>query len=265
MHFADQPYHTKYRVAPGDTATGLATRRGFLNPGPVVAYPPNRDLFAKRFGPGFLRLSQDFKLFQGDYIYIPWREEALKNLVVVFEKLSDDVRKDTEASIEELMKDKEDLEAYLTKLDILAVASGAVLGTFAAAGVYAAELSHVESFFLKKIFDNQVGEFLLGRFLNVGGVISVATDAPSPVPKKWDTLRMIVRHTLNVTSPSYWAAVIVAIREGDSDIWLSGPGRIAQDRVRAIKARARHEISDLQNGVTAAKRQLALPFYRYRM
>jgi hypothetical protein len=265
MRFADQPYHTKYHAASRDTISNLATRRGFSNPGPLVAYPPNRGFFVQRFGPGFLAVSQDFKLSQGDTIYLPWREEALKNLVVVFEKLIEGVRRDTETIKQGLKEDKEQLESYLTKLDIIAVASGAVVGTFAAAGVYAAELSHAESFFLKKIFENQIGEFILGRFLNVGGVIAVATDAPSAVPKRGDTLRRIIRHTLNVTSPSYWASIIVAIREGDSDIWWSGPDHIAEDKIREISVRAEHEILDLQRGVTAAKRQLALPFYRHAM
>ncbi|HTV77322.1 MAG TPA: hypothetical protein VMF03_03635 [Steroidobacteraceae bacterium] len=264
-YFSDQPFHTKYQARAGDTVVNLASRRGFSNPGPLVAYPPNRALLARKFGPNFLAVSQEFPLSNGDLFYLPWREEALRNLVNVFEKLIADTRKDSDDMIQGLMKDKEELESFLMKLDIMAVASGAVIGTFAAAGVYAAELKGVESVYLTKIIKSDVGDFLLGRFLNVGGVVSVATDAPSATRKRWDSLRLLVRHTLNVTSPSYWASIMVAISQGDADIWWSGPDHIAADKAREIAAHAKSEIQNFQNGVNAAKRQLALPFYRHRM
>lgn len=265
MYFADQPFHTKYHANAGDTVATLAKRRGFPNPGPLVAYPPNRQLFARKYGPNFLTVSRDFVLSSGDLFYLPWREEALRNLVTVFETLIEDTRKDAEEMINGLMKDKEELESFLMKLDILAVASGAVVGTFAAAGVYVAELKGAENVFLTPIIKSQVGDFLFGRFLNVGGVLAVSTDAPSAARKRWDSLRLLVRHTLNVTSPSYWAAVLTAISQGDADIWWSGPDHIAESKAREIAARAKAEIRNFQNGVHAANKQLALPFYRHRI
>jgi hypothetical protein len=265
LYFADQPFHTKYQASNGDTVANLAKRRGFPNPGPLIAYPPNQPLFARKYGPNFLTVSRDFALSNGDSVYLPWREEALRNLVTAFEKLIKDIRKDSDDLINGLMKDKEDLESYLMKLDILAVASGSVIGTFTAAGVYAAELKGIESVLMKPLplLKGPVGDFLLGRFLTVGGVVAVATDAPSASRKRWDTLRLVVRHTLNVPSPSYWASVIMAFKEGDADIWWSGPDHIVADKARDIAARAKSEIQNFQNGVDAAKRQLALSFYRY--
>src|ERR1700733_11121760 len=107
MHFADQPFHTKYRVASGDTVVKLAARRGFSNAGPLVAYPPNRELFVRQFGAHFMTLSRDFTLPPGDFFYLPWREEALQNLALVYEKQIESLRADTQKIIQGLMQDRE--------------------------------------------------------------------------------------------------------------------------------------------------------------
>src|SRR4051794_40327220 len=96
MYFADQPFHTKFHAIRRDSVVALAMRRGFGNPGPLVAYPPNRELFVRKYGPNFLDVSRDFAFSAGDLVYLPWSEAALRNLVIVFEKLIEDTRKDSD-------------------------------------------------------------------------------------------------------------------------------------------------------------------------
>ncbi|WP_158879656.1 hypothetical protein [Rhodanobacter sp. L36] len=266
MYYADQPFHTKYHANAGDTVAAMATRRGFPNAGPLVAYPPNQALFSSKYGSNYLNLSREFSLAPGDVVYLPWREDSLRNLVTAFEMLIKNINNDSEKMIAGLMKSKEELEHTLTMLDILSVASGATVATFGAAAAYrSAELVGTEAWYAKDIFKNKIGDFILGRYLNVGGVAAVATDAPSAKSRSYDWVRLLVRHTLNVPSPSYWVGFIMAVQQGDYDLWWSGPDHVVENKLREIARRAKLEIQDYQKGVFAAKRQLALPFYQHRI
>jgi hypothetical protein len=57
----------------------------------------------------------------------------------------------------------------------------------------------------------------------------------------------------------------VAIGTGDAELWWKGPDHIVAAKAREIAARCKSEIKDHQDAVTAAKRQLALPFYKHRI
>jgi len=271
MYFADQPFHSKYHANHRDSVVALAARRGFINPGPLIAYPPNRELFLRKGGPNFLYMSRDFPLTDGDTVYLPWSERALSNLVVVFEKLIEETRKDYEDMTKGLMLNKKELEDFLTTVDILSVCAGGVAGIAGTAAAYAAELKGIESIFFRALFKlgsenkNHLLDFAIGRTLTLGGVVAVATDAPSEELEGWDWFRVVIRNTLNIPSPSYIAALLVAIGTGDAELWWKGPDHIVAARAREIAARCKSEIKDHQDAVTAAKRQLALPFYKHRI
>ncbi len=100
-----------YKVKAGDTLTAIAKSRGYKNPGPIVAYPPNSSMFPTR-------ASAD-KIRPGQRLLIPWHPDLLTKIVATSQALIDDITKTTTRLIEEQIHDKEELEEYLRKIDAI--------------------------------------------------------------------------------------------------------------------------------------------------
>jgi hypothetical protein len=256
MQYADQPFYTKYPVGIGDNLFKIANSRGFQNPGPIIAYPPNKALFQRRFGSAFLQVSRDFQLIPGDVLYIPWHPNTLLKTIATGEYLVEELKKDTALLIQEQIHTKEAMDSLLFKVDAanfltnIAAGIGGLARNYAGGGYALSEKAVLEWFV----------DYRLGTIAS--NITTMAVPSPS-APKR--NINFFVRHTLGPWNPSFWMGVVAAISEGDIDYYLYGHEAVVAKNVYKIQQQALRDVQQLQNRITAARRQLHAPFYQHRI
>jgi hypothetical protein len=240
------PFHDLYRTKGVDAQElfRVCKSHGYDNPGPIIAYPPNQSVFNTRQTPG--------KLPPGAQVLIPWHPTVLRKLIATSEFLAIEFAKDATRIIESQQGDKEDLERFLIKVDSVCLLinmgkSLTQLITEAKEGMTAAQ---AVAWFANSRLD-------LGK--------DIATLAiPAPDSPKRD-FKWVVRHTLGPWTPSFWASVYAAIKEGDSDIYSFGPAAETYKTKLRIKTEADRYIGVLRMRIAEARQQLGMPFYNHRV
>ena len=257
MQYADQPFYTAYPVKPGDTLFGIGKSRGFDNPGPILAYPPNSALFAQRFGPAFLQTSRDFRLTVGDNIRIPWNPTTLQKTIATSEFLATEVAADTRRLVQEQIHTKEEMDSLLFKIDAANFLANMATSVGGLARAYAAN-----SF---ELAESKVVEWFTENRVTVMAANVTTLAVPAPSAPKRDIANFVIRHTLGPWNPSFWVGVYAAIQSGDIDYYLYGNEAVTAKTIQRIDQQSRREIAQLQARASAARRQLMAPFYRHRI
>jgi len=236
-------------VARGNDVNELTTigrKYGYDNPGPIVAFPPNRACFPRSASPGAVRT--------GTRLLIPWHPNLLRKLVVTQEHLASEVASRARELIEEQPANKEELEHFLILIDSVCMLAnvGKGIGELVAHGAKHGEMTAAQ----------MVNWFLNSRLEIASDITTLSVPAPSQ-PKK--DFRFFIRHTLGPWTPSFWASVYGAIRSGDVDTYLYGPAAIEYQTKMNIKRQADADISHLRAKIQDAKQQLSMPFYGARI
>jgi hypothetical protein len=239
-------FHDVYVVKPGDKLTTIARKKGYMNPGPIVAYPENQAFFRGR-SPNLIR--------PGEKFFVPWHPDLLKKFVVTMEALVADVQNTANKLIREDVENKEELEKFLVMIDSINfvaqihVAIGSLAVENAAHGF---ELSseHV----LEWLADSRAHMF--------GEMATMVVPAPS-APKR--DYKFFIRHTLGPWTPSYWASVYAAIKDRDLELYLYGSDAVTYRNAQNIANDAKLEVIKLQAPLNHARNQLVLPFYMNRI
>jgi hypothetical protein len=102
-------------------------------------------------------------------------------------------------------------------------------------------------------------EFEMGK--TMAEVVAMAADA-SKRPKTG--ILFVIRHTLGILSPGYWASVPMAFSQWDPGIWLFGPEGVANKRIEEMARQTRSYCFDLKLKMEDMISQLASPMYSYR-
>jgi hypothetical protein len=237
-----------YKVKAGDTLYALGKKRGFDNPGPIVAFPANAALFRTPMSPNQLAINTTLR--------IPWHPSVLQKLIATSEFLIDDTADFTKELLEKEKKSHEDLEDFLFKID--AVNMIAQIGV----SITSLGVEYVEKGY--ELTNKEVIKWLLAEnrpHLILGDVVPMVADPKEP--KK--DFKFYMRHAFGPWTPSYWASVWAAASSGDMDVWLYGSSVIEQRNAYKIQAQADRDIAKLKEKIENLKWQLALPCYAYRI
>jgi hypothetical protein len=238
-------FHGTYQVKPGDNLSKVARTKGFDNPGPIVAYPPNASFFRSR-SPNMLRPAESF--------LIPYHPDLLRKIIATSEYLIVEVVKSTKAIIGQEVRNKQQIDEFLFKMD--------AINFLASIGVGVAQLSAKGIRGVEMSADEVVQWFVNSRINIASNVATLSIPAPS-APKQ--DFKFFVRHALGPWNPSYWATVYGAIKEGDLDLYLYGTDALTHRNAVAIKAQADKDIEKLKQRITEARAQLGQPFYSRRI
>jgi hypothetical protein len=224
----------------------LAKARGFSNPGPIVAFPPNNSIFPRNASPGAFK--------PGTQVLVPWRQDLLQKLIATMQHLAAEVAADAREIIESNRKSKEQLEQFLLMIDALCMLANIGKGV---ADLIGHGLKHGEM-----TSAQMISWFLNSRLEMANDIATLAIPAPAE-PKR--DFKFYVRHTLGPWTPSFWVAVAAAVKTGDVNIYLYGPAAIEYQTKMKIKTQADADIKRLQAKIQVAQRQLGMPFYNARI
>ena len=244
-------FHDPYVVKAGDSLFKIGRRQGFSNPGPIVAYWPNQAFFRKR-SPESIR--------PGDAFLIPWHPDLLRKFIATMQDLVNKVKITAQELMEGVRKNREQLEEFLVWIDSInliaqinvALGSLAIENAAAVAGKHGAMESA------------EVMAWLADATIHTAAGDMAPLIVPQPESPKRD-YRFFIRHTLGPWTPSYWASVYAAIKSGDVGVYLYGSDYTQFKDAQSIAAKAKEEIIKVQAPLLHAQRQLALPFYLYRI
>jgi len=241
-------FQEAYRIRPRDTLTRIARSRGYLNPGPIFAYPPNRPMFPNRAAADHISA--------GSTLYIPWHPDMLRKLIATSVHLMEESRNFATRLIERQVHDAEELEEYLHKIDAINM----ILQINVSIGSLIAESVEHGG----KLTTAEIIEWLADSRAHMLAGDLAPLVIPSPTAPKKD-FKFFIRHTLGPWTPSFWASVWVACREGDLDLYLYGTDAVSYRNSVRIKEQAEQEIGRLKQTVNAARWQLMMPFYLERI
>jgi hypothetical protein len=252
-------FHDVYTVQSGDTLYKIGQRRGFRNPGPIVAYPPNQGFFKGR-SPDLIRPQERF--------LIPWLPDKLQKFITWQEALVQDVKILANKMMKEELTNKEELEGLMMKLDALtmvacffvAVGFAAREGAVVAAGKIpeAAEKAAEQS----AEIDSKMAEWFADTHGHLFADMTLMSAPPAPSTSGW---KFYARHAFGIWTPSYWGSIAGAVSAGDLGVYLYGSEWTQYKNAQNIANNAKLAIIKAQAPIMHARCQLALPFYRNRI
>ena len=253
-------FHDIYKVQPGDTLGKVGLRKGYSNPGPIVAYPPNQGFFKAR-SPNLIRPNDKF--------LIPWHPNMLQKFITWQESLVRDVTSIANKLIKEELENTEELESFLLKIDAINM----IATFFVSAGFLAREGAVVAAEEIpkdaakaaeqsKKISEAMVEWFADTHAHLAADVTLMSVPTPTPPAEDW---KFYLRHGLGFVTPSYWASVWVAAKQGDVGVYLYGSQWTSYKAAKRIADNAKLEVIKLQAPILHARSQLNMPFYKNRV
>jgi hypothetical protein len=244
-------FHDAYTVKPGDNLWKIGKSKGYSNPGPIVAYPPNRQFF---------QIHSPDHLKPGDSFFIPWQPELLRKFIATMEDLVVSVQETAKELIEGEEQNREELEQFLVKIDSINLIAQIHVSIGALAVENAAAMAGKEG----AMESGELLEWLADNRVHMIAGDLVPMIVPQPNAPKQD-YKFYIRHALGPWTPSYWASVYTAIKTGDLDLYLYGTDAIVYRNAKTIADNAKLEIIKIQAPLNHAKQQLALPIYLYRV
>jgi hypothetical protein len=256
-------FHDVYTVQPGDSLSKIGHRKGFRNPGPIFAYPPNQGFFKGR-SPDLIRPKERF--------LIPWLPDKLQKFITWQDALIQDVKVLANKMIKEELTKKEELEDLMMKLDAItmvacffvAVGFAAREGTVVLAEKMPAAAEEAAKAAAKQSaeIDSKMVEYFADTHFHLAADITLMSAPPEPSTSDW---KFYARHAFGMWTPSYWGSVAGAVRAGDVGVYLYGSEWTQYKNAQNIANNAKLAIIKAQAPIMHARCQLAMPFYRTRI
>jgi hypothetical protein len=230
--------------------TEIARSHGYDNPGPIVCFPPNSNIFPPAASPVSLPPKAQ--------VLIPWHPNVLRKLIATEQYLIVEVTKSALELMEEQHQSKEEMEQFLGMIDAVCMLIQMGRGIGFLVHEAATEALKGASMTSKQL----VAWFITSRIETAVAITTLAIPAPSE-PKR--DFRFVIRMTLGPTTPSYWASAWAAWKSGDFDTFLYGPAAIEYKTNLQIKRHSDIEIGRLRNKLKEAQQQIGMPFYAARV
>jgi len=253
-------FHERYRIQAGDNLTKVGRAKGFDNPGPIVAYPPNATFFRGR--------SLDM-MRVGEQFLIPYRPDLLRQIIRTSQELIPQVAQMAKELMDAEKRNKKTLENFLMAIDAINFVAGlgASLGMqsakSAAAASRAAGAGADDAARMAEQSADDILKWLKETSTSVAGGTTTMV-VPAPTAPKQD-FSFWVRHTLGPWNPSYWTSVFAAVKENDLDLYLYGADAVTYRNCKKIQEQADEDIDRLKQKMQAAEQQLTMPFYSHRI
>jgi hypothetical protein len=242
-------------------STLLLNKYGYVdpNPGPVVAYPPNLGLFPV----GIPEL-----LPTGTQIAIPWTRTRIQKQIGIDTTLLRERKDGAARAVKALTRSFDEANRVGMTVDVVAAVALLMFGAgkmaadvqkVLSAGTASAKLTAAQ---VEQIVLNMKKTAVLGSYPGIS--VAVGLDPTAFVGKGawWQNL---VRHTLSLTSPSYWASAVASAWTGDWDLWKYGAEGVRDQGVARILRNFAKEAGGITLRIAAMKRQFDMRFYDYRV
>ncbi len=242
-------------------STLLANKYGYVdpNPGPVVAYPPNFSLFPV----GIPEL-----LPAGTKIAIPWTRARLQKQIGIDETLMRERKAAAVRAVKALNASYNEASRVGQTVDAVAAVALLMFGAAKMAmevqkvlsvGTASAKVTAREA---QQIVLNMKKTGMLGSYPGINVVLGLD---PTAFVRKGTWWQNLVRHSLSLASPSYWASAAASAWTGDWDLWKYGAEGVRDQGVARILRNFAKEAAAIALRIAAMKRQSDMPFYNYRV
>jgi hypothetical protein len=239
----------------------LLNKYGYVdpNPGPVVAYPPNLGLFPV----GIPEL-----LPSGTKIAIPWTRMRIQKQIGIDKTFLRERKDAAERAVKALNTSFNEANRVGQTVDVIAAVALLMFGVgkmaadvqkVLSAGTASARLTAAQ---VEHIVLNMKKSAMLGSYPGISMVVGLDPTAFVGKGAWWQNL---VRHTLSLTSPSYWASAIASAWTGDWDLWKYGAEGVRDQGVARILRNFAKEAGGITLRIAAMQRQFDMHFYSYRV
>ncbi len=224
------------------------------NPGPIIAFPPNRALvveFSETLTPG-TRLA------------VPWTQLRLHRQIGLVQQ---DIRERSEAvkkTVQTVAANSKELNDTAMTVDAICACCTLVVGLgTAAVGTYKALASTEKAAAMARGLQTAGVVGGLGFYNGVKTLAGLDPGAFVGRSQAWYSV--LLRHSMGLLSPSYWASLYASAKTGDWDLWKYGgqaiDNKVIQDSLRTLT----REVLQRNIQMAAMSRQSKMPFYGYRV
>jgi hypothetical protein len=277
---------------PAFLSSVLACRFGYSdpNPGPVVAFPPNSVLFP---------VGIPECLAPGMQLAIPWERKRLLKKINIDKEYVASRKGCAERALKAIKAATDDVNRVGITVDVVACVATILVGQVSMARQVNAVLNprnlstavdKVADFErLKKLVylteatvkDAKAAQAAIAEAPHVAGKIAaemgweahlkvngvgvmVGLDPGRFVDHKswWQN---VIRHSLSLMSPSYWAGLAASAIEGDWDLWKYGPDGVQDRQAARILQSLAKDVNESMIRIAAMAFQSLMPFYDYRV
>jgi hypothetical protein len=224
------------------------------NPGPIIAFPPNRALV----------LTFSETLPPGTRLAIPWTQLRLHRQIGLVQQ---EIRERSEAAmttVRAVTANSKELNDTAMTVDAICACCTLVVGLgTAAVGTYKALASTEKAAAMARGLRAAGLPGGLGFFTGVKTLVGLDPGAFVGRSQAWYSV--LLRHSLSLLSPSYWASFYASAKTGDWDLWKYG-GQAIDDKVIQQSLRTlTGEVLQRNIQIAAMSRQSKMPFYGYRV
>jgi len=225
---------------------------GNSNPGPVVAYPPNAALFP-------VGIPEALPPRTG--IAVPWTRARLLKEIGLANTRMRETNGAAVRAVKSLNASYGEAEKLGLLVDAISTAALLVFGLtkMAMDGYKAAAGTMKEA---QKIARGMATSSSLKGYAGVSAVIGISPTTFVGNGTGWQNL---LRHSLSLASPSYWASLVASAWTGDWDLWKYGAESVRNQGVARVLRNLAKDQTATAARIAAMERQKGMSFYRYRV
>lgn len=243
QEFIFKKYAHKYVVKNGDTLSDLALKFGYKNPGPIYAFPLNRNKINKK---------NNYLIKTNDILYIPWHPIDLEKMNHAYCKLIHQANSIGYDTLDKLKIAKSNIDSTLLTVDLFSMN----FGIFRKALMLPKELSEEAA---KKWVEN----FLLDDIIR--NVYPIIYSNLKGFKEANLYFQFIIRGAIEFKSPSFLATSILGFYEKDKELFLGGVDSYQKKIMKKITLANKRYINKLNRTKDQIEKQINMKFYREKI